>query len=65
MKEKIIYAEKYKKGAIKVMQNLLPETLPFLEPGAKIKDMELQEIGVVEIAGKEFEYTVVRILIEK
>lgn len=63
MRDRVIYAEKYKKGAMKVKKESLPESLPFImKPGSKIEEIELIESGKLERNDQEFEYAVIKIL---
>jgi hypothetical protein len=65
MRDKVLYAEKYKKGAMKVRKDVLPESLPcIMNPGTKIEEMEVTEAGHLERDGKEFEYVVIKILMK-
>jgi len=65
MRDKTLYAEKYKKGAIKVRKDMLPESLPcIMTPDSKIEEIELLESGKLERQGKEFEYAVIKILMK-
>lgn len=62
MREKILYAEKYRKGAMKVKKELLPQTLPFIYEKAKIEEIEMTEAGKIEVDGRQLEYVICRIL---
>jgi hypothetical protein len=61
MKEKILYQEKYKKGAMRVRRELLPDTLPYMAKGGKIHAMFIQSAGTCTLDGKELEFQDVRV----
>ncbi len=61
MKEKILYQEKYRKGAMRVRRELLPETLPYMSKGTTIKAIEIKSAGTCEIDGERLEFQDVRV----
>ena len=61
MKEKILYQEKYKKGAMRVRRELLPETLPYMSRETIIKAIEIRSAGRCEIDGESMEFQDIRV----
>ena len=61
MKEKILYQEKYKNGAMRVRRELLPDTLPYMAKGAVITDIEIRAAGKCERDGEILEFQDVRV----
>lgn len=64
MKDKIVYSEKYCKGVMLIDKAALPKSLPFVEDGAKIEEIEVTEAGKILRGDQEFEYVVCRILLK-
>jgi len=61
VKEKILYQEKYKNGAMRVRRELLPNTLPYMAKGAVITDIEIRSAGKCELDGEAMEFQDVRV----
>jgi hypothetical protein len=61
VKEKILYQEKYKKGAMRVRRDLLPVTLPYMTKGTVVKDIEIRSAGKCELDGEALEFQDVRV----
>jgi len=63
MKDRTIYAEKYKKRSMLVRKDRLPKKLPMFNDNVKIEEIEITEFGKLERDGKEFEYAICKILV--
>jgi hypothetical protein len=55
-KERVLYEEYYKKGAVRIQKDLLPERLPYMPEGAQIVSMEIRKAGTIEADGERLEF---------
>lgn len=62
-KERQLYIEKYRKGAMVILPGRLP-VLKHVNEGCKVVDAHIQACGVVERDGKRLEFHDIRVYIE-
>jgi hypothetical protein len=61
-KERILYAETYRKGEANIRKDLLPDRLSYFAEGSKLVSMEIRKAGRIEIDGAELEFQDIRVI---
>ena len=63
-RDKLLYEETYKKGALMIRPGELP-TLYHIRPDFRVLSCEIQKAGTVERDGKQLEYQILKVLLEE